>query len=82
MNLYVKHLVTFLRASLISLLFGACWVVTFYAFDAYAEAYLLKYRSDFFFDIVLFFLSGLAGAFLFYITMLLIGKLSALVTKS
>jgi len=82
MHLQVKHIFTFLKAVLISLVFGASWVVAFYAFDQYATAYLLSYRSDFFFDIILFFLSGLAGAFLFYLIMLLFRKLNVLITKS
>ncbi|WP_298517842.1 hypothetical protein [uncultured Kordia sp.] len=81
MRAYLKYIRTFLRASLISLLFGACWVITFYGFDEYAVTNLKHLKNDFFFDIVLFFLSGLVGAFLFYLIMLLLGKLNTSFTK-
>ncbi|MGH1386641.1 hypothetical protein [Kordia sp.] len=81
MRPYLKYIITFLRASLISLLFGASWAITFYGFDAYATSHLQHLRSNFFFDVALFFLSGLIGAFLFYLIMLLLGKLNAVVTK-
>ncbi len=81
MKFYVKYLLIFLRAALISLLFGASWVVTFYGFDQYASAYLQKFRNDFFFDVVLFFLSGLVGAFLFYLIMCLLRKVNSSVAN-
>jgi hypothetical protein len=70
-----KHISDFFKAVFISLLFGACWLVAFDSFDLYAEKHLKAYRSDFFFDIALFFLSGLAGAFVFYIIMNLLERI-------
>ncbi|WP_108116019.1 hypothetical protein [Kordia periserrulae] len=81
MKLYIKYALSFLKACLISLIFGACWVVTFVGFDRYATANLQKFRNDFFFDVVLFFLSGLVGAFFFYVVMVLFRKLNAIITQ-
>lgn len=81
MKVSIKHVITFLKACFISFVFGACWVITFLGFDMYATANLQKFKTDFFFDIVLFFLSGLVGAFFFYIVMVLFQKLTAIITQ-
>jgi biotin transporter BioY len=75
MKSYKKYIFIFLRAVLISVTFGITWLVTFDGFDLYAEEHLKPYRSNFFFDIVLFFLSGLVSAFIFYVLMRFLEKL-------
>ncbi|WP_046756058.1 hypothetical protein [Kordia jejudonensis] len=67
MQFYIKHLLTFLKAAAISLLFGASWAITFYKLDEIAVDHLHNYRSDFFLEIIIFFFSGLVGAFLFFV---------------
>ncbi|WP_298423087.1 hypothetical protein [uncultured Kordia sp.] len=69
MRFYIKHLLTFLKAAAISLLFGISWAITFYSIDTYAAHSIQRYRSDFFLEIIVFFFSGLIGAFLFFILM-------------
>ena len=75
MHFYLKHFLTFLKATFISLLFGASWVVTFYGFDQYAQLNIHNYRNDFFLEIINFFFSGLIGALLFFCIMYVFGKL-------
>jgi len=75
MRLYLESIFTFLKASGISLFFGICWTITFYGFDHYTNIYMRIRRNDFFFDIVLFFLSGLVGALLFLCIMSLFEKI-------
>lgn len=65
MRFYIKHLLTFLKAAAISLIFGASWAATFYYLDHSAVGYVQNYRNDFFLEIIVFFLSGLIGAFVF-----------------
>ncbi len=82
MRLYLKYIFTFLKASAISLLFGVSWAITFYGFDNYANNYMRIRKNDFFFDIMLFFLSGLIGALLFFCVMYILEKIvSSLVKK-
>ncbi|EDP95220.1 hypothetical protein U8527_13455 [Kordia algicida OT-1] len=79
MQYYFKYILVFLKALVISALFGASWVFTFLNFDAYANLYMKSYRSDFFFDIALFFLSGLFGALLFFILIRFLDKLKGII---
>lgn len=81
MRIYLKYILTFLKALAISLLFGASWAFTFFNFDKYADIYMKSHRSDFFFDIALFFLSGLFGALLFFILMRIIEKIGTTFSK-
>ena len=81
MRLYLKYFVTFLKAASISLLFGGSWAITFYSFDRYADLHMRAYRNDFFFDIILFFFSGLVGTLLFYILISSFEKLYSLLLK-
>ncbi|WP_430412907.1 hypothetical protein [Kordia sp.] len=78
MKFYIKYLLIFLKATVISLVFGASWVVSFYGLDTYATHHVQNYRSDFFLEIIIFFLSGLIGAMLFLLLMRLIGFITSL----
>lgn len=81
MRFYIKHIFRFLKASAISILFGASWVVSFYYLDNYAVQQLSNYRSDFFLEIIVFFFSGLVGALLFLALIKLLEFINTLVFK-
>ncbi|WP_160131801.1 hypothetical protein [Kordia antarctica] len=74
MRYYLKYIFIFLKAAAISLLFGVCWALTFYGLEQYTSTHMQTHRNDFFFDIVVFFFSGLVGALLFFISMFLFEK--------
>jgi hypothetical protein len=80
MRFYLKYLFTFLKAAAISLLFGVCWASTFFGFDYYIDIYMRHLRNDFFFDIIVFFFSGIIGALLFLVVMRLFEKLFATIS--
>lgn len=81
MYLKLSHILTFIKAVTISLVFGIVWIASFYILLQYGERYLTPNKAGFFFDIIIFFLSGLIACFIFVVLMKIIAHTVSLLFK-